>query len=345
MNRLFLFASIACIVVVENELGAEAFVPRTSISSALFSAGVLRTQSITRLAEQPPDKPNGEESKKNLSDGALDFLFNPYESKIPKEIEKEIYEIEGNTPAAKERTKRVIQYGLIAFFGVLLAFFNAFITELRSGPTPDGNPVDLATTSFGWVMSNPVTSFLFLNKIGGGVCLLGGAGAGLLAEAEFDGRRTNAEKIYVELDRRRNNGTEKKVKRNNSAATANKKKRRSGKETKRMEALYELKTPEAEEIIAADDAPEKEPVEEPVAKEEKKDGGLFGKLKGFYSEADNMAASQAILFNKELEDRGVVEKITDETGMRVVGKEAASKLKESKEQKSDASTTDDDAKQ
>jgi hypothetical protein len=345
MNRLLLCASIVCIVFVENEWGVEAFVPRTSVSSSPFRAGILHTPSITRLAEQLPDKPNSEEPKKTVSEGALDFIFNPYESKIPKEIEKEIYEIEGNTPGAKERTQRVIKYGLIAFFGVLLAFFNAFLTELRSGPTPDGNPVDLASTSFGWVMSNPVTTFLFLNKIGGGVCLLGGAGAGLLAEAEFDGRRTNAEKIYVELERRRN-GKEKKEKRNNSAATAKKKKRRSGKETKRMEALSELITPEAEEIAAVDDAPEQEPVvEEPVSKEEKKEGGLFGKLKGFYTEADNMAASQAILFNKELEDRGVVEKITDETGMKVVGKDAASKLKESKEQKSDANTTDDDTKQ
>jgi hypothetical protein len=325
MNRLILCASIAGIAIVENEWGAEAFVPRTSISSPSFGAGILHTPPITRLAEQPPDKPK--------SEGALDFIFNPYESKIPKEIEKEIYEIEGNTPAAKERTQRIIKYGLIAFFGVLLAFFNAFLTELRSGPTPDGNPVDLATTSFGWVMSNPVTGFLFLNKIGGGVCLLGGAGAGLLAEAEFDSRRTNAEKIYEELERRRS-GKEKKVER--SSATTKKKKRRPGKETKRMEALSEVATPEAEETAAA------EPVEEPVSKEEKKDRGFLGKLKGFYEEADNMAASQAILFNKKLEDTGVIEKITDETGFKVIGKEAASKLKE---KKSDANTTGDDTKQ
>ena len=34
------------------------------------------------------------------------------------------------------------------------------------------------------------------------------------------------------------------------------------------------------------------------------------------------AASQALLLNKELEDRGVIEKITDESGLKVVGKEA-----------------------
>jgi hypothetical protein len=106
--------------------------------------------------------------------------------------------------------------------------------------------------------------------------------------------------------------------------------------------LSEVVNVEAEEVAVTEDAPEQEPVEESVSKEENKEGGLFGKLKGFYEEADNMAASQAILFNKELEDKGVIEKITDETGFKVVGKEAASKVKE---QKPDANTTGDDTKQ
>ena len=37
-----------------------------------------------------------------------------------------------------------------------------------------------------------------------------------------------------------------------------------------------------------------------------------------------MAASQALLLNKKLEDAGIVEKITDETGLKVIGKQAAS---------------------
>ena len=41
-----------------------------------------------------------------------------------------------------------------------------------------------------------------------------------------------------------------------------------------------------------------------------------------------MAASQALLLNKELEDRGVVEKITDESGLKVIGKEAARAAKQ-----------------
>ena len=37
------------------------------------------------------------------------------------------------------------------------------------------------------------------------------------------------------------------------------------------------------------------------------------------------------LLNKELEDRGVVEKITDESGLNVIGREAAAKLEEEKQ--------------
>ena len=53
----------------------------------------------------------------------------------------------------------------------------------------------------------------------------------------------------------------------------------------------------------------------------KDDGGIVGAISRFYKQADNMAASQALLLNKELEDRGIIEKITDETGLRVVGKQ------------------------
>ncbi len=44
------------------------------------------------------------------------------------------------------------------------------------------------------------------------------------------------------------------------------------------------------------------------------------KARDLYEKADRMAAAQALLLNKELEDRGVLEKITDETGLKVVGK-------------------------
>ena len=65
--------------------------------------------------------------------------------------------------------------------------------------------------------------------------------------------------------------------------------------------------------------------------EKKEEGGIVGKIKGFYERADSMAASQALLLNKELEDRGVVEKITDESGLKIIGREAAAKLEEEKQ--------------
>ena len=50
-----------------------------------------------------------------------------------------------------------------------------------------------------------------------------------------------------------------------------------------------------------------------------------------------MAASQALLLNKELEDRGIIEKITDVPGLRVVGKRAR-KEEEEKKKKGEEST-------
>ena len=67
---------------------------------------------------------------------------------------------------------------------------------------------------------------------------------------------------------------------------------------------------------------------EDVSTEESKEEGFMGKMKDFYDKADKMAASQALLLNKELEDKGIVDKITDETGLKVIGKEAAAKLKD-----------------
>lgn len=98
------------------------------------------------------------------------FLFNPYESTIPEEIRKEIYEAEANTPAAKDRSQRIALYSVVAFVGVLGAFFNGFLTELRSGD----EGVLLSEAGFGWVESNFLFKFLFLNKIGGVLLLLGG---------------------------------------------------------------------------------------------------------------------------------------------------------------------------
>ena len=99
-------------------------------------------------------------------------------------------------------------------------------------------------------------------------------------------------------------------------------------------------TPEKAEVKSVAKA---EAVEETVSKEpeKKKEGkGFFGSIKGFYAEADSMAASQALLLNKNLEDSGVLEKITDETGLKVIGKEEATNLKKQKEAQSSDSEKD-----
>ena len=63
--------------------------------------------------------------------------------------------------------------------------------------------------------------------------------------------------------------------------------------------------------------------EQPTATEEvtveaqQNDGNIFSQVKDFYEKADTLAASQALLLNKELEDRGILEKITDESGLVV----------------------------
>ena len=75
--------------------------------------------------------------------------------------------------------------------------------------------------------------------------------------------------------------------------------------------------------------------------EKKEEGGIVGKIKGFYERADSMAASQALLLNKELEDRGVVEKITDESGLKIIGREAAAKLEEEKQATTGKETKDE----
>lgn len=103
-------------------------------------------------------------------------------TEIPPELRDEIYQAEANTPAAQGRQQRIIVYILLTFAGVTTAFFNAFLSDLRFG---EGAPsTDLAYYGFGWVQSNFLTGFLFTNKIGGALGLLGAGLSGTLAEVE-----------------------------------------------------------------------------------------------------------------------------------------------------------------
>ena len=305
-SRLLQIALCSCIALGSLSTQAEAFSPLPCRSTT--------TQTLLR---ESSDNANNKE-------GPLDFIFNPIESKIPKEIEQEIYQAEANTQAAKDRSKRVTIYTMIAVIGVTGAFYNGFLTELRSSSGPDEIPFVIEESSFAWVLGSWLTKFLFMNKIGGALLLVFGAGSGMLAEAEMDTRRTNAEKIWEEMQRRRSAPESRKQKK--TAAPSRKK---SGKKSKRLDALAE--------VIATDDTPVNEElslqtVETPASVEtEKKNEGILGAVKDFYQKADSLAASQALLLNKELEDRGVIEKITDETGLKVIGKEDANKLQMEKE--------------
>lgn len=103
-------------------------------------------------------------------------------AEIPPEVRDEIIKAESNTPAAEGRQRRIVAYFLLAIAGMTVAFFNAFLSDLRFG---DGSPSeDLSYYGFGWVQDNFVTSFLFVNTIGGAMALLGAGLAGTLAEVE-----------------------------------------------------------------------------------------------------------------------------------------------------------------
>lgn len=106
-------------------------------------------------------------------------------------------------------------------------------------------------------------------------------------------------------------------------------KKSSSKQAKRLAALAEVIVEDKvkEEEAQPEIAPKDEEASAEVEPENKSGTGIMGKLKDFYKQADTMAASQALLLNKKLEDEGIVEKITDETGLKVIGKEAAAKAK------------------
>jgi hypothetical protein len=282
-------------------MSVNGFVER-QISASPHKA-IHRRPALIRLRAEPV--------KKNF----LQTILDPYPTNIPPELKDEIYKAEGNTPAAKERSQRVLIYGIIGVVLVTCAFTNGFLTELRSAAKEIGEEVSPADFGFGWVESNFLFKFIFMNGLGGAIALLAGAGSGMMAEAEMDSRRKNAEKIYEELVRRREEkGGKEKTKPKAKPIEASKKKQ-SATQKKRLAAISE--------VVLEDETPPVVEVVTDVRTEEAKDDGILGKLKGFYAKADSMAASQALLLNKELEDRGVIEKITDETGLKVIGRDAA----------------------
>jgi len=246
---------------------------------------------------------------------------------IPDEARDEIFRAEANTPAAKDRGQRIALYATLAFIGIAFSSLNAFFTTVRAdagGAASDLSSIE--AIGFGWVGANPLTSFFLLNKFGGGIALISAGFGGTMVELEQRTKNENAEKIWKELKRRKEGVPQKKKKK--ERAPSNKKKKQKNK--KRLNALSEViledKSTTNTALVTEELA---EPSKAEVANEsEKKEEGFLGKMKDFYDQADNMAASQALLLNKELEEKGLVDKITDESGLKVIGKDAAAKLKD-----------------
>lgn len=256
----------------------------------------------------------------NIIKSRFEYLLDPKPTKIPPELKDEIYQAEANTSVAKERQGRVRNYTILAVILVLAALVNLFTNELRNTILESsGTKPSFEDIGFGWVETNIPFQFFLTTKIGGAISLIGGAASGMMVEAEVDSQRDNAERIYQELERRREERANQPKKKTGSLQAPPKKKQ-SGSQKKRLAALSEVVI--EEKNIEDKETPNVEG--DPVGKDKvKEEEGLMGKLKGWYKEADSMAASQALMLNKELEDKGILEKITDETGLKVVGKEAA----------------------
>ena len=282
--------------------------------------------------------------------GLLDFLNGGMPSNedssnnsidnIPPEIRNEIYIAESKTAAAKGRQQRIIIYFTLTLLGITIAFGNAFLSDLRYG---EGSPsTDLAYYGFGWVQSNFITSFILMNKIGGALGLLGAGLSGTLAEVEVRSKKESIEKIWTEMQRRQSLkeegvGSKKKRRLQQSSSgqlLSSNRRDMTGKQKKRLSALEEvldttmddeLTMPstlsnEAKDGVVTVDNSIKEENTAVDDNTNNNNEGILGAVTGFYKKADSMAASQALLLNKELEDRGIIEKITDETGLKVVGK-------------------------
>jgi len=231
------------------------------------------------------------------------------ESKIPKDLRDEIYRAEANTEAAKGRNGRVITYSLLALVFLLFGTANvAFSTIKQAGE------VDLSAEGYGWVDYVPLLSSTW----GGYMDIVAAGLFGTMVELENRTREEVAEKIWEELQRRKN------LEEISTRKTS--KRERASKKEKRLAAFAEVMLEPTTEKSSNTDmeteahlASATEKTLLPVT-DDQKTKGILEKLKDFYKQADQMAASQALILNKKLEDQGILEKITDDTGLKVIGK-------------------------
>jgi hypothetical protein len=104
---------------------------------------------------------------------------------IPDEVRDEIFKAEANTPAAKDRNQRIVLYAACAIIGIALSSLNVFLSSVRADAGSAFNDLSsIEELGFGWVGSNPLTSFFLLNKIGGGMALISAGFGGTMVELE-----------------------------------------------------------------------------------------------------------------------------------------------------------------
>jgi len=211
-------------------------------------------------------------------------------SAIPDEYRGVITEAEGKTAAAGERKTRLFCYGA----GTGLSITLGVVSAAAMG----GNP----------------SAIVIAGNLPGGVGIGGCAIDALLAAffgtfvyLELQTAEQSRERIYDEMMKRSGKG----VKKNDATGVTNgkdkKKRKKGGKRGRGMGEIAALSEEEEKGEVGT-----------------KGEGGgkksIMDTAKDFYKQADDMAASQALLLNKELEERGVLEKITDDTGLKVVDK-------------------------
>lgn len=302
------------------------------------------TRSISRSPTtiQLSEKNSPEDNK--ATDLTASQILMPWKVDIPDEYRSEIFEAEANTPAGQQRKQRMGFYTSGTLLGGVIAAGNIYLTTVREysmAPSFEDDIEMLRDGGYDWVVDNPVLSFVLLNGIGGGMGLLAFGAFATMLELEQRSKSQAVQEIWDELLRRRESKETKKK------SKKKKQKKKRSKEKKRLVALSEVIREETPATVSKDSSAAAATINvvesggsskstAAEGKEEKKaSGGILDKMKGFYEKADSMAASQALLLNKKLEEEGLVEKITDESGLRVIGKEAASKLVEQRDKKQD----------
>jgi hypothetical protein len=122
-------------------------------------------------------------SSKENEKGIMDIIS--MRADIPEEFRDEIFKAEANTPAARDRTTRIILYAIMALLGVSLSSMNVFLSSVRENAGASFSDLSsIEDLGFGWVGSNPLTSFFLLNKIGGGMALIAAGFGGTMVELE-----------------------------------------------------------------------------------------------------------------------------------------------------------------